>query len=62
MDVALTLAIQVCHDNGRVVIERDTAVDADSQLSAIAHGRPPEIDECKRLSALLRASYERRRD
>lgn len=57
---SLALAIAVCNAAGKVVIDRSDAVDADSQLSAIGHGRPPEKDECLRLSALIRKAYSGR--
>ena len=44
-----------------VEIDRETAVDADSQLCWIGHGMPPEKDVCLRLSAILRDAYEGKR-
>lgn len=37
---------------------RQLAIDADSELSAIAHGRPAQMDECRRLSKEFRCLYE----
>ena len=44
-----------------VTIPRQLAIDADSEFSAMAHGRPqPEKSECERLSYEFRKSYEGR--
>lgn len=61
MPTAFDLAVAIVKDAGFVVIPRDAAVDADIQLSASGHGRPPEKDECLRLSDIFRKAYERPR-
>jgi hypothetical protein len=39
--------------------ELEAIVAADSELSAIGHHRPPDKDECLRISSALRALLER---